>query len=97
MRTDLGDVYELSACFEVSKAQVTKLNNKTKFNLYFNQIKRPETSSSQIKLYLANTPTLGIMLVTAYVLDAKMSIENNKMLIFTEGHQATTLNTSQLN
>ncbi|GBB99791.1 hypothetical protein RclHR1_36300001, partial [Rhizophagus clarus] len=37
-----------------------------------------EGSSSSNKLYLANTPSLGIMLMTSYVLNAKMAIENGQ-------------------
>ncbi|GBB92820.1 hypothetical protein RclHR1_20600005 [Rhizophagus clarus] len=40
--------------------------------------KSVEGSSSSNKLYLANTPSLGIMLMTSYVLDAKIAIKNGQ-------------------
>ncbi|PKK77611.1 hypothetical protein RhiirC2_706459 [Rhizophagus irregularis] len=38
-------------------------------------------SMSENHLYLANTKFLGVMLITSYILDPKIAIENNHLLI----------------
>ncbi|PKC65867.1 hypothetical protein RhiirA1_460486 [Rhizophagus irregularis] len=40
-------------------------------------------SMSENHLYLANTKFLGVMLITSYILDPKIAIENNHVFIFT--------------
>jgi hypothetical protein len=58
-----------------------KLKNQTKVTIVYIQLESANGSTSNNKLYLANTPSLGIMLMTSYVLDAKTAIENDQVFI----------------